>query len=349
MNRRDFSAKLTLGVSTVLMSPSILSNSKTNLEDDSLILGHGDFKYKIDNNFAINSSNIAPVKNCHEMVMDKKGRLILVTDDIRNNIIIMDRSGKILTTWGNDFPGAHGLTLSEEGGEEFLYLTDFKLGSICKFTLDGKKIFEISNKPDFYSEKDRYLPTETAIAPNGDIYVADGYGSSWIIQYDSNGKYKNHFGGKGNNIENLDQAHGICIDSRDKNNPTILCTSRNQNAFKRYNFEGKFINEIYIPGAYVCRPVIDGDNIYSGVCWSRLKYLNKTDSSGFVTILDKHDKVVSNPGGTKPIYNNNKLELVVQENPIFQHCHDVCIDNDKNLYVCQWNANGVYPTKLTRI
>jgi DNA-binding beta-propeller fold protein YncE len=42
----------------------------------------------------------------------------------------------------------------------------------------------------------RFVPTETAINPaNGDIYVADGYGSQYIIQYDSKGRYIRHFGG----------------------------------------------------------------------------------------------------------------------------------------------------------
>jgi hypothetical protein len=95
--------------------------------------------------------------------------------------------------------------------------------------------------------------------------------------------------------------------------------------------------------------VIDGENIYAGVCWSRLRYLNQTDRSGFVTILNGKDKVVSNPGGTEPVYRNDALQLVVQEKPVFQHCHDVCVDSDKNLYVCQWNAGKTYPVKLERV
>ncbi len=91
------------------------------------------------------------------------------------------------------------------------------------------------------------------------------------------------------------------------------------------------------------------DNIYAGVCWSRLKYLNQTPNSGFVTILDKKDKVISNPGGTKPVYEKGELQLMVQQEPIFMHCHDVCIDEDHNIYVCQWNANKTYPVKLERV
>ena len=99
----------------------------------------------------------------------------------------------------------------------------------------------------------------------------------------------------------------------------------------------------------MCRPVIDDDRLYAGVCWSRLKYLNQTPRSGFVTILDKDDNVVSNPGGTPPRYVQGELQLMVQDQSIFHHCHDVCIDDDKNIYVCQWNAEKTYPIKLERV
>jgi len=36
-------------------------------------------------------------------------------------------------------------------------------------------------------------------------------------------------------------------------------------------------------------------------------------------------------------------------NRVFNHGHDVCVDNDLNLYVCQWNANHTTPIKLTRV
>jgi hypothetical protein len=77
--------------------------------------------------------------------------------------------------------------------------------------------------------------------------------------------------------------------------------------------------------------------------------LEQTDNSGFVTILNKDNKVVSNPGGTAPEYRNGELQLMVQSQPVFKHCHDVCIDQDENIYVCQWNAGKTYPIKLTRV
>lgn len=99
------------------------------------------------------------------------------------------------------------------------------------------------------------------------------------------------------------------------------------------------------------RAVIDDGNLYTGVCYSALKHHMLTMNSGFVMILDKNNRVVSNPGGTRPVYKKgmDEPELMVQDKPVFKHCHDVCVDDDKNLYICQWMADGTYPVKLERI
>jgi hypothetical protein len=197
------------------------------------------------------------------------------------------------------------------------------------------------------------MPTETAVAPNGDIYVADGYGSDYIIQYNHKGQYIRHFGGHNNvNKEhNLYNAHGVTIDARNKQNPVLVCSSRDENCYKVFTLEGKYLKRIDLPGMYVCRAVINDSNLYAGVCWSKdNKGKRIFDPSGFVTILDQNNKVVSNPGGTEPIYKNGVLQQVFQaEKKVFHHGHDVCVDEDKNLYVCQWNANHTAPVKLTRV
>ena len=182
---------------------------------------------------------------------------------------------------------------------------------------------------------DPSIPTETAITANGDIYVADGYGKDFIIQYDYKGNYIRYFGGRGDKEENLLNAHGICVDHRDKTNPTLIVTSRQQNAFKRFTLEGKYINTIPLPGAWVCRPVINGDYLYSAVLQSS-SHLN--EQSGFVTILDKDFKVVSNLAGNDPTYSGNKPEEMHQTVKVFQYPHDVCIDDEQNMYVAQWNS-----------
>jgi peptidylamidoglycolate lyase len=194
-----------------------------------------------------------------------------------------------------------------------------------------------------YAKPEEYVPTETAIAPNGDIYVADGYGKDFIIRYNAAGKYLGHFGGRGEGAEHLLNAHGICLDKRGKGAPTLVVTSRQQQAFKRFTMDGKYIETISLPGAWVCRPVIRGDHLYAAVLQTDKQ---QGKQSGFLTILDKNWKVVSNPGGNEPAYEGGKLGELSQSTPVFAYPHDICVDDEENLYVAQWNSGKVYPYKL---
>ncbi len=347
MRRREFTRRsLALGAG-VAVAPFHIKASKPALADG--VIGHGKFTYRVHKAWGDLDPAKTPVKNCHEMVMDSKGRLIMVGDETKNNILIYDKSGKLLDSWGTTYNGGHGLTLWKEGGEDFLFISD-TAGAVIKTTTDGKELLRIEHpsKEGAYKEDDRFVPTETAIGPNGDIYVADGYGSQYVLQYSAKGEFIRKFGGRGDADDQFQTAHGVCIDVR-SGSPTLLVTSRSHNSFKRFTLDGKYLSTIFLPGAFVCRPVIDDDNLYAGVCWSRLKYLNRTPNSGFVTILDKHNKVISNPGGSKPRYKKGKLQLMLQEEALFKHCHDVCIDEDKNVYICQWNADQTYPIKLERV
>ncbi len=354
-NRRQFVKKTSLGLGGLMAAPSVpfyIQHSKTKLSDE--VIGHGDFTYRVERAWGDLNHEKYPVKNCHEMVMDSQGRLVMLTDHVKNNILVYDTSGKLLDSWTLNLPQAHGLSLHDEGGTEVLYITDPSLGRVLKTTLNGKilKVLEHPSKLGAYSENMAYKPTETAVGPNGDIYVADGYGSQFILQYDAKGNFIRKFGGDSFlNIKRFKQAHGVALDTRDPENPTLLCTARIKNSFKRFSLDGEFLEDYYMPGLFVSRPVIDGENVYSGVCFGMEKgNYNMQMNKGFVTILDKDNKVVSNPGGTAPKYDEHgKLGLMLQEKPIFKQCHDVCIDHDKNIYVCQWNAGGIYPYKLHRV
>lgn len=349
INRRGFVKSSVLGYAALSSTPHFMKDMTKSADGE--ILGHGNFKYKLRLEWGKLDAARFPVNNCHEMVQDSKGRLIMLGDEVKNNVLIYDRSGKLLDSWGHEYPGGHGLSLWNANGEEFLFITDVNHGKVFKTDLKGKVLMTIEHpsKSGGYEKEWAFKPTETAIAPDGTIYVADGYGSNYVLRYTPKGEYIGKFGGSGDGDQQFSTAHGVAYDGRDKSNPTILVTSRAHNSFKRFTLDGEYISTIFLPGAFVCRPVIKGDHLYAGVCWSRLRYLNQTPNSGFVTILDKNDKVVSNPGGTAPEYCDGKLQLMVQEKPYFHHCHDVCIDNDENIYVCQWNAKKAYPSKLERV
>lgn len=342
ISRRSFLKKS--GVVSVGMSIPFKGLGNTGMKD--LVIGHGDFKYKVDMNWGLLEQSKYPVKDCHEMVYTKSGHIVMLTNETKNNIIIYNKDGKLINTWGNDYPGGHGLTLSDEGGEEYLYITDTERHEIIKTDLKGKEVMILPypRASDKYQKPEDYLPTETAIASNGDIYVADGYGSQYILHYDGFGRLKKVFGGKGDGLDQFHNAHGIAIDSRN-GDERLLITARAQNRLKYFSLDGEYESVIDLAGAYICRPVIRGDNVYLATIWSG----DGSQNTGFVSILNKDNKMISAPGGNAPEYKDGALVNMYQTLQVFTHPHDVCVDEDENLYVCQWNAGKTYPIKLIRV
>jgi peptidylamidoglycolate lyase len=341
MNRKKFIRQTALSTASVVLAKDLLA------KPHGPVYGHNGMRYRMDVKWGALDPAQYPVNDCHEMVQDSQGRIILLTNETHNNILVYSKSGKLLESWGHEFPGAHGLTLHRANGEDFLFITDTARHQVFKTTIDGKILLTIDYPADtgVYKEKESFVPTETTVLDNGDFYIADGYGAQYIMQYDANGKLKNFFGGRGDTTANLDNAHGITVDTR-LGNPTLLITDRTRNCFKRFSMDGKLIEVIALPGACVCRPVLNGDHLYAAVL--RSPNLDAV-GTGFVTILDKNNKVLSNIGGTEPVYANGLLQPMSQAEKIFVHPHDVCVDDEQNLYVAQWSSGKVYPYKFTRV
>lgn len=357
LNRRKFlsnssKSALALAASATLLSgceSSKIENehaSKKQIHSNYPIIGHGNYKYKVHKDWGVQDSIKIPVKDCHEMVQDSQGRLILLTNHIKNNVIIYDRSGKVLSTWGKEFPGAHGLTLAKEGTDEFLFLTDHDRHQVYKTTLDGKILMTIDypKETGVYESADQFKPTETCIGPNGDIYIADGYGENWIIQYNSKGEYIRHFGGKGEGTAQFNCCHGVTLDTRNPEKLELLITSRASKCFKRFSLDGKHLETIELSNCEICRPVIHGEELYFAVIVTN----NWGAYDGMVIVLDKNNQVVSAPGGSAPSYQDGVLSKLSYDGT-FLNPHDVCIDNDKNIYVAQWYSGKTYPVKLERV
>jgi peptidylamidoglycolate lyase len=311
------------------------------------LIGHNNFKYRVHADWGNLNPQQYPVNDCHEMVMDKSGLLYLLTNETRNNILVYTKDGQLKNSWGTTYPGAHGLTLSNENGEEFLYITDTVRHQVIKTTLTGTELMVLDYPREIalYASADEYKPTETIIAPNGDIYVTDGYGHQFVIQYNSKGQYIRHWGGRGNSVDQFDCVHGIAIDNR-SDDPTLLITSRNHSMLKRFTMIGEYLNSIHLPGSFICRPVVSGKQVYGAVFRSGH---NQNMGSGYITIIDENNRVISTPGGTEPVYVNGILQEQKQEGDTFIHPHDVCVDADENLYIPQWNSGKTYPVMLERV
>ncbi|SKB04875.1 hypothetical protein SAMN02745166_04134 [Prosthecobacter debontii] len=348
MKRRTF---LTTASAT-LTAPFVRSQSKVSLQG--AIIGHGEHRYQVDLHWCQAKREQHPVKNCHEMVMDAQKRLIMITDEARNNVLIFDKNGQVLDAWTLKLKSGHGLTLDAREGKEYLWLCDPAGGAVAKTTLTGEVLLKLPHAKDCgaYDAITKYAPTEAAVAPNGDVYVADGYGSQFILHFDAQGHFIRKFGGQSTQAMNpgkFMQAHGVTIDLRGTE-PLVLCTERVRNEFHWFTLAGEYVRSVYLPGAFMSRPVIAGDLLLSGVCFGmKPGDYRMWRERGFIIILDQDHRVISAPGGHAPEYDGDQVKLLLQDQPVFRNVHDVCVDDVGDLYGCQWNADQVYPYKLRRI
>ena len=339
MQRKEF-----IQNSSLMIAGTLIARDKLfDIVNDEIFYGQNEKRYKLVKDWVQADATMLPVNDCHEMVQDAKGRIVLLTNETKNNVIFFNKKGKLLTTWGHDFPGAHGLSLFGHK-EQFLFITDTAKNQFYKATIDGKilQTWDYPADSGKYSEAKQFVPTETTITKDGEIYLADGYGMQYIMHYDAQGKLKNVFGGRGTEEKNLDNAHGITIDHR-TSPETLIITDRTRCCFKRFSMSGEYIETISLPGACVCRPVIKGNYLYAAVL--RSPNLDNAES-GFVIILNKENKVVSVLCGSEAAYDNERLKPFHQTDKLFKHPHDVLVDDEDNLYVCQWASGKVYPYKF---
>ena len=336
--------RILLLISTIILNPL--------MADD--ILGHNGIHYKQVKNWGQDNLKKVHIKNCQGMVTDSKGRLILLTDDPRNNIIIFDTEGKIISTWTLNLKNPHGLTVATIDNQEILFITDNggKQDAVFKTTLDGKVLMKLGypKESGHYKSARQYKPSAVLVAKNGDFYVLDGYGINYIIQYDKNGKFIRIFGGNiGEGDARLKKwgPHGGAIDYRNPEKPILLIACSDQQYLKRFTMDGKYIDKILLPGTSPRDIFIKEDKLYIphlGSDWPK-----KRDAPGYVSVLDKNNKVIANIGGSFPHYHDGKLDKMTHEGHTFIHPHALTMDKDGNLYVAQWMSKGTWPLKFTPV
>src|SRR5690606_10100114 len=112
-----------------------------------MIIGEKNFQYKWIENWAKIPDTQSGRENgrTHGVVVLKNGNVV-VFNQADPAILIFNKDGKLISSWGYRFGGAHGLTVTEENGEEFLWLTDQYSGEVIKTTINGEIKLSI-NKP----------------------------------------------------------------------------------------------------------------------------------------------------------------------------------------------------------
>jgi len=304
-------------------------------------IGSGEQSYHYDGNWAKLPANME-FGTTHGVVEDSRGR-ILIHHTGAPSIVIFDADGNYLESWGDEYAGgAHGMHLSEEDGEEFLYLSTTSLGFVAKTTLSGEEILRIETPPreDIYDDDHRFVPTETTVGPDGTIYIADGYGQPWVHRYSQAGQYLDSFGGLGNGLGQLDNPHGIMLDTRESE-LRIAVSDRKNARIQYFTLGGKPISVTEGDLRFPCTSIQWNDYLYIPDLYSRL------------TILDGNDTLVAHLGDWPDCWKRDGWPNLPKSEWIpgkYSSPHDLEVDGAGNIYVVEWLSEGTGKvTKLSKL
>ncbi|MEO2047251.1 MAG: hypothetical protein ABGX16_11845 [Pirellulales bacterium] len=265
------------------------------------------------------------------VVIDKAGNIYTST---QKGIVVFSPEGTVIHSYlGKDFSDVHDMEIREEAGAEFIYGARNNNAEGIKFNIRGG---EIILKLEFPEESGlnikKFNPTAITVAPNGDIFLSNGYASNHIFKYDKTGKYLLHFGSKGNGLKQFNTAHGMTLDTR-YNPPRLLICDRNHEPKGRllhYDLNGEFIDEVVTGLGMPTSVSIQGD------------YVSVPDLHGRLIILDKTNTIIS-VIGHNPDPERGRSFNIPQEEWIegeFSGTHGSYWDHDGNLYVQDWNVSG---------
>ena len=173
--------------------------------------------------------------------------------------------------------------------------------------------------------------------------MLDGYGKDYILRYDREGKLLHYFGGPEGGIAHWG-PHGGIIDTRGTGEPEMLIAMSDQQSVKRLSLDGKFIDEINLPGSNPRMIQIVGQHMF--VPHLADNWPNDRQSRGFISVLDRNDQIVSNIGAPAPVYLDGKLQPMHEQGGLFRHPHDLVVSDDGGIYVPQFASGNTYPVKL---
>ena len=156
-------------------------------------------------------------------------------------ILKFSPSGELVDTFGEGWVAtAHGFRAAADGT---LWATDFNRTEgqlVTQFDTDGSVLLRLGARgfggtlPNTFDG-----PADSAVAANGDIFVADGHWNNRIVKFSKEGRYLMEWGSKGTGPGELDMPHTIVIDRRGR----VLVGDRSNHRIQIFDQQGTYIDQ----------------------------------------------------------------------------------------------------------
>lgn len=233
-----------------------------------------------------------------------------------HTVLMLDAAtGQLMASWGAGlFIMPHGLTVDHH---DRLWLTDVGLHQVFCFTPEGNLLLQLGEARVPGNDSAHFnMPTDVAVAADGSFYVADGYGNSRVVKYDSAGHYLFEWGTLGTENGQFNTPHAIDLDSAGN----VYVADRENHRVQVFNADGTFLRKF---------DVADGAGLYA-VCIDpahqgmiAVDYLKRdTTILGSTVWVASADGKTGQHFGRTGHYDGTPCRY-----------HDVCVDDDGSIYV----------------
>jgi DNA-binding beta-propeller fold protein YncE len=286
------------------------------------IVGSGKYTYKVREDWQ-QPPEWLDVKACAVSV-DSQDRVYCFNRNDAHPIVIFDRDGNYLSSWGAGlFKFPHAIRIVPENGEDRVWLCDEHHNQFYKFTTDGKLLQTIGEKGqrsdtgitdgDMSSQAWRKvthggapfnLPTDIAFAPDGSMFITDGYGNARVHKFSPDAKHLFSWGEPGTGPGQFNLPHGVWIDRRGR----VLIADRENDRVQVFDQQGKFLQVWPTKLVGVAFFYVDADDTV---------YVPE-HNAGMVSILNLDGERLATWGGE-----------------IHRSCHGIWVDSRGDLYVVQ--------------
>ena len=255
---------------------------------------------------------------------------------LRSGVQVYSADGTYLRNVKNAPTDFHGFVIHKGADGEFIYGPQLNAGKIVKLSLEGEVVMTIPGDAipkEFWqvnpkNQQAALRLTGCTVAPNGDIFVTDGYASDRVHRFNAKGEYLASFGGKAAPY-NFKTLHKIAIDTR-FDPPRLVGTDRANNRAVHLSLEGELIGEIATDLLMPAAAVVQGDLLAVG------------EIKGRVTIFDKENRVVARLGANPnpQEVGTNTIEQAQWKPGVVNAPHGVAFSPAGDLFVSEYSVHG---------
>ena len=270
--------------------------------------------------------------NTHGGIVIDEGGRVLVNTDTDNAVVVFEQSGQFVRAWGKEFRGGtHGMLRHGTGKDERLILAHTSRHEVLGTTFAGAVEWTLGypKESGIYGAREEYNPTAVALAPDGRLFVADGYGKSWVHVYDKERKYLKSFGGPGSETGKFQTPHGLLLDTQGKT-PRLIVADRENHRLQVFDLEGQCLEVVAHDLRRPCGLARFGERYAVA------------DLAGRVTVFDAEFRLLAQLGDQpdESLRAQNGVPPEKFKAGEFISPHAVCFDAAGNLYVMDWVSTG---------